>query len=465
MINYCASSDTEISEISWADTVLALTLSPGIRAMLVGGIALSAGLGASAQTRLLTGAGGDGSVSFQAPVPRLQVSLSHPVYEIAVDSKTGTPRMPTDVTASVKLLDWPEDQPAPATFTWRVALDWNYLPYPTHHDIARTAFESSSPFVVDFGNQIRGGTLTVTATTLWNGKPLLGKAIATVRGVNPPRTAILKAFPRTRFGLLASKVAEAESSMEQFTLAKGADPGGMPEVSRTNDVGIMQLNAPTGSVTSQDQIWDWRANVRRGMEELAEKRHTALIASRTTVPATVPTALLSEHLPEQNRSQNLVAFEALNFYRQFIGLKPLPLPNVPPLSDKPGTGVTPEDQDIDHLSVSQLEREALRRYNGGREYAYQIVPDPEIPNIRYAGWQIDPSRGGIQPRSGDLDYVRHVLRAHSGLTLPPPPRPAPAKKAAKKAAKTKAGKTRSGKGRKRDGKQTDTHNTNRGNHV
>lgn len=396
------------------------------RVALAGSLVFTCAPGVRAQSRPLTGKeNGANSLPMQAappslpaagtasklPLPIVRVTLSKPVYDIALDPKTGAPQMPRDVTALAQTLNWPADTPLPQTFAWHVALDWDYKPFPTHHDISKTTFVHASPFTVDFGSQIRGGKLTVTAKATVNGRDISGQATAIVRGVNPSQSAILKAFPRTRFGLIASKVAMAESSMCQFTPAGRNDAGGMPNMSRTNDLGIMQLNAPTGSVTSGDQIWDWRENVRRGMEELTGKQRAALLASRN--------ALDSDRLPDQTAA----SLSLLNFCRGFIGLAPAKLPRPAPLSALPGTGVLPDDPDVDHLGLSQLERESIRRYNGGREYMFAFLPGAILPEISWAGWQVDPTRGGISSRSGDLDYVRHVLRAHSGLTLPPPPKP------------------------------------------
>jgi hypothetical protein len=400
------------------------------RVALFGGIALTCAAGAKTQTPLPKAPEAAKPLLLQPPpytfgpvlrpapgvLPLVRVTLSRPVYFIAVDSHSGAPQMPHDVTATAEVLNWPPELPRPKTFQWHVALDWNYPKYPTHHDISRLTFEQPGPFTADFGRQIRGGTLVITAKTSCNGHDVMGRATASVRGVNPSCSAILNAFPRTRFGLIASKVAMHESSMRQFTEARGTDPGGMPEMSRTNDLGIMQLNAPTGSVTSADQIWDWRENVRRGMDELAGKQRTAVLASRHATSA--------DRLPEQTAT----SMSLLNFCREFIGLPRLPMPRVPSLSAAPGSGITPDDLDVDHLALSQLERDAIRRYNGGREYSFRVLPDPTRPDIGFAGWQIDPSRGGIYFRSGDPDYVRHVLRAHSGLTLPPPPKPSKPKK-------------------------------------
>src|SRR5258708_33067564 len=107
----------------------------------------------------------------------------------------------------------------------------------------------------------------------------------------PPREVVLRAFPPNRFGLIASKIGMAESGLCQFTCPslKTGDPGGLPVVSYSKDVGMMQLNAPTGSITSDDQVWDWRAQSRRGPEMLGGKRGPADLASRSqTLPRAPP---------------------------------------------------------------------------------------------------------------------------------------------------------------------------------
>jgi hypothetical protein len=83
----------------------------------------------------------------------------------------------------------------------------------------------------------------------------------------------------------------------------------------------------------------------------------------------------------------------------------------------------PDDPDPDHLALTQIERDAIRRYNGGREYSFIVLPDLEALGIQAAEWQVDPTRGGVREGAGDPNYVRHVLMARSGFKLPPPPSP------------------------------------------
>jgi hypothetical protein len=348
--------------------------------------------------------------------PSVQIRLSKSMYRIRIDPKSGAPKMPTDIVATAEALNWPAGTPPPSTFLWRVYLDWDYKPWSTHHSIRDTIMTQPSPMRVDLKNEIRGGRLQIFAKTFLEGKEVWGRAQAEVRADNPSRAEILRAFPPNRFGLIASKIGMAESGLRQFTMPdpRSGDPGGLPVVSYSNDVGLMQLNAPSGSITSDDQIWDWRANLRRGLEMLEGKRRNTVLASRAAAgPRIVPQEALSAH--------QTVA--CLNFARLYLGLPCLPAPSIPTLSDQPGSGMLPDDPDPDHLALTQVERDAIRRYNGGREYAFVVLPDLEGLGIQAAEWQVDPTRGGIQNRRGDPNYVRHVLAARSGFKLPPPPQP------------------------------------------
>jgi len=317
--------------------------------------------------------------------------------------------MPTDVRAYARLEGWPADVAYPTTFSWHVYLDWEDKVYPTHHSISALKFEHPSPFPINFGKEVRGGRLKVIAKAVLEGQEVLGTDLAEIRGVNPPRSAILRSFPPNRVGLIASKIATAESGMRQFDAITG-----MPVVSRTSDVGMMQLNAPTGSITSADQIWDWRANLRQGLEVLGDKRRVTVLASRGNV----------------NRQPDLrdivLGYEdaaCVNYMRWYLGLTPNPPPVVPSLSTQPGSGILPGEADPDKTALTQMERDAIRRYNGGREYALALVADPLTLSLKGAEWQVDPTHGGVRARSGDPNYVSHVLLAHSGFVIPKPASP------------------------------------------
>ncbi len=344
----------------------------------------------------------------------VRVTLSKPVYWITADPKTGAPRMPKDVVATAELLNQSQEISSPVIFTWRVYLDWEFDKYQTHHSISALKFERPSPFPIDLSKQIAGGKLKVFAKATVGGKEIFGQAIADVRAHNPPKQSLLAAFPPNRSGLIASKICMAESDLKQFTHSKGADPGGIPYTSRTSDVGMMQLNITSEGLTSPDQVWDWRANLKRGLEMINSKKRVTKLASRS---------LMDRRSSAPSEVAGYPHLLCINAIRISVGLDALELPEALPLSETPGSGILPEDSDPDRLALSQLERDAIRRYNGGREYSYAVVPDIEGLGILSAGWQIDPTRGGIRAKSGDPDYVKHVLAARSGFKIPPPPKP------------------------------------------
>ena len=344
-----------------------------------------------------------------ADLPLVVVRLTRPVYVIRADAKTGEPQMPRDVTAFAEVVGWPVNVPKPTGFVWRASVDWNFAPFPTHHSIGNETISHASPCAFHFGNEIRGGTLTVYAKTFLNGQPVFGMAQAQIVAENPSRAAIFRALPPSRFGLIASKVAVVESGLKQFACAPGQ--AGWPVVSRTNDVGLMQLNAPSGALSSPDQVWDWRANLQHGLEMLVGKRRISVLASRHAMNLT--------RMPETGGSTRLTVL-GLNLYRGLVGMSALNLPVPPPLNYAPGSGVQSSEPDPDRVALNQFEREMIRRYNGGREYTFTVVADPNTLTLRGSGWQVDPTRGGISARSGDPNYVLHVLSAHSGYVIPKP---------------------------------------------
>lgn len=349
------------------------------------------------------------------PLPAVRVTLSHAAYRITIDPKTGTPLMPKDVVATAFVQNWPGSVPPPTDFVWHAFLRWDYKPFPTAHRIENQTFTQPSPLKIDLNGQVRGGTLTVYAKAMLDGKAVLGRAQAEVLADNPSRSQILHAFPPNRTGLIASKICMAESSMQQFTAAKGIVPGGQPYVSPSNDIGLMQLNAPTGGVTSADEVWDWRANLRRGLAMLEGKRQTTL-ASRSA----------SGSLRQASPAYTFTGYAnlaAVNMCRLLCGLDWLTLPAAPPISDLPGSGMLPGEADPDHLKLTQREREAIRRYNGGSEYACDLCIDDTFLNVRVVGLVPDTTRGGIDIRRGDPRYVEHVLLARSGFMLPAPVAP------------------------------------------
>ena len=334
--------------------------------------------------------------------------------------------MPKDVMATAALVNWPDGATRPASFLWRVTLDWK-MPgwdgFETRHPIDEKTFIAASPFHPDLSAAARGGILTIYAKATLRGQEIFGMARASVVGFNPSRSAVLAAFPASRFGLIASKIGTAESGLRQFSASSPTAAGGQPIVSASGDVGMMQLNAPTGAITSSDQVWDWRQNIRRGLEMLAGKGRTSVTVARSG-------AGRGWQRPSE---PGLVCLAHLNAARLLLGMPALPAPEAPPLSAVPNSGLLSGEADPDHTALSQIERDAIRRYNGGREYAFTIMPNPDTLEIARAGWEVDPTRGGIRATSGAPNYLARFLAARSGMVYPPPkPKVKPVKGKAKR---------------------------------
>jgi len=150
------------------------------------------------------------------------------------------------------------------------------------------------------------------------------------------------------------------------------------------------------------------------------KRRMSVTASRN----------MARRMPIEDLPVNAAAtIGLLNMTRALFEMQQLAPPNIPALSELPGSGIEIDETDKDKLNLNQIERDSIRRYNGGREYTFVLTPDVETLEVVSGQWQVDPNRGGISMRSGDPNYVRKVIEADSGFVIPPPPKPVPPKKA------------------------------------
>ena len=337
-------------------------------------------------------------------IPSVHVQLTKTDYWVKAIGKAGVPTMPRDVTASATVEHWPSMMLAPTEFTWWASIVWNYKPFPTHHSIENVKIVHVSPYTFDFGNEIRGGILTVIAKTQCNGIVYWGKAKAVIHAENPSHTAVFGMLPKNRTGLLMAKIVTAESGTHQFYSGDHSDRG-LPQVSKSNDVGIAQLNVTSHALTTADQVWDWRANLKRGLEVFADKRRTTQLAYR------------GDYKRDTTYQDDFAPPTIDNMHRWILGFAPVIAPEKG-LSNSPGSGLIKGEKDPDHVSLSQLERDSIRRYNGGSEYVYVAIPDMTAPKLYRTEWQSDPFRGGVSMRRGDQDYVTHVINAHSEFKLP-----------------------------------------------
>lgn len=239
---------------------------------------------------------------------------------------------------------------------------------------------TENTWVIDFP-QLRGGALTVGVTVrVGAASPPLTATLSglTIVGTNP-RPAQIKAFANSigatnqRF----RKIMRQESSLSQFTSA------GWPKFSADGrgGVGLCQVTIPT---PTDDQIWNWKENVRQGWRIYQEKERIARRYSR-----------------QMGRSAMFrAAVAAWNNQRIARG--------------QPSIDVL-----LLEYTQDQLELDTVRGYNGygnpvTHEFRFRIAPrngelvvtlDP-AGRRGVAEWERVPVAD--RPPQGDRNYVDHV---------------------------------------------------------
>ncbi|MBI1745633.1 MAG: hypothetical protein HYR55_03490 [Acidobacteria bacterium] len=273
---------------------------------------------------------------------------------------TTAPAMPS-ITAQATALGFDIAQ---TEFIWSSAIRYQYRPgraveavYPNQSGLGLLTYTPnfSSP-------GIRGGTLSLTVRAAVGGTLLLANRDVTVHGTNPGAQAVNDAAGTFVIRQLACQ----ESRRRQFAAAVEGGTG-LPYKSQTYAVGVMQIVEPA---PTDESVWNWRANIAQGTQIYGDKLQDA----RT--------------LPQTERGR-------LNTERRNRGLRICPLDMPPPLSEVPGPD-----------GISQLEREALRRYNCGREYRWE----PRDADNCAGNWIISPTfPSGSCATYGDRAFVARVL--------------------------------------------------------
>lgn len=161
---------------------------------------------------------------------------------------------------------------ATQSFDWDVTVVLNPagVPYAVgrstrHSPIRGTTIvpELTLPFT-----QIRGGTLTVTVTTMLQGKRITGKTVAEIRGTNPSST-LIRAEGASE---LLMKLMKLESSLQQFLTTRAK--AGYPVFSHDGlgGVGLGQITHPR---PTDGEVWNWKENVKAAKAQWNSKRSDA----------------------------------------------------------------------------------------------------------------------------------------------------------------------------------------------
>jgi hypothetical protein len=286
---------------------------------------------APGQTRVIEARTDENSLSVTVTCKIADVKMEldpQPVNQIYMI--TPEPRMPS-ITARVVGVGGPA-----SGSQWHVSIsNVNVIlelcgPHPPHDLVAHFDFSpttSGEQITLDFNNLIRGGDLSIGATSTVNGCAVDAGAGAVIHGTNPQRSDIQAALPHDTLRRIACK----ESGQRQFDAPPDGGTDRCPLFGPGGRAGIMQIANPT-----HDVVWNWRLNVAKGMEIFNEK----VAASR--------------NYPNRVRAspgfQNLI--DQFNQRRQRQGLDPAQV-------ILPDFTMGNFDDDL-----QQLELDAIRGYNG-----------------------------------------------------------------------------------------------------
>jgi hypothetical protein len=339
-----------------------------------------------------------------APQPVLgttpQLQIINPVNN-AQFAITGAPAMPV-ITVEVRLTGFQPDPTPVLNFTVQAQIRYNAntCPHGQNRDINLDFTQTATGGRFDLAfPSIRGGSLTLTISTTLMGQTFQARTQGLVIvGTNPQRADVAAMMPHDTL----SKIACQESGgMRQFAAAANGGTGACPLWSADNlgGVGIMQITRPT---PTDDEVWDWTANVRHGIQIFNEK-----LAAARGYP---------QRVRNSQRFQQLV--QRLNQTRQQQNLPPLTV-TVPPFTSG----------DFNN-NLQQLELDAIRGYNGfgGRDafgmelHEFRVVLDAAgqlvvdiVPGSTNATTRWERVPAADRPQSfGDPNYVQHVL-AHGRL--------------------------------------------------
>ena len=331
-----------------------------------------------------------------SPKPQAQLIIDSPTPNTTF-AITDAPAMP-QVVACARIAGIMPD-PTPTTqFEWTVQI--RYHARSCRHGPQRTINLPDSVQTA-LGGQfaptfpaIRGGELTLIARATVNGTTLTARTRGLViQGTNPLQSDIRAAVPNDTLGRIACQ----ESGMRQFIADVDGGVGRCPEwgADHLGGVGIMQISAPP---PTDDQVWNWRANVAAGIQKLDKT-----IAAARRYPGQVRNS---------PRFHQLVA--TYNAQRQQQGLSPLQHIDLPDFTSG----------DFNN-NLQQLELDAIRGYNGwvgsdafGFElHEFQVAVDANgflrvsmAPGATVGTAQWERVSPADRPnRDGDPNYVANVL--------------------------------------------------------
>jgi hypothetical protein len=254
----------------------------------------------------------------------------------------------------------------------------------THPKI--TGLSPTGKFQISF-SQIRGGLLIISVAAKVGTQMLSASVGVKIVGTNPIKSQVKTRFPDETI----LKIASFESTgMRQFDTSSGQTTSPCPLWSADNKggVGMMQITHPQ---PSDDEVWNWIANVTKGKQILAEKKGIA------------------KGYPKKVR-------DSANFKQLVIALNA-----ARKVAKQKELIVTLPD-----FTEDQLATDAIRGYNGWagnddfgnqlHEFRVKLDANGDLVVTEQAGslaatceWEQVPA-ADRPSASGDPDYVNHVLK-------------------------------------------------------
>lgn len=324
-------------------------------------------------------------------VPKIDIRFDPPGPEFAISEFALMP----EITAIATL---PSAGPSPASplhFRWRVTLRFSRpscqhaMGKVTEHPVITvTTFvpNLTIPFKL-----VRGGELSVSVETTIGTQTLRGESTGlSIVGTNPSIASLVTAT--TGAPPIFRKLMRLESQLRQFRAPN------CPLFSADNQggVGLCQITPPD----SDDQIWDWKANVQGGLAVYREKEKRA----RRYPDLVRNGATFKKQVADYNKvrqAQAAVAAQA---------------------TDRPVPTISPVAVTVPDYTPEQLQLDTVRGYNGfaGGLHEYRLRTDERGLLVVHldkgerngtAEWQrISAAERARISTSGDPNYVDDVLR-------------------------------------------------------
>jgi hypothetical protein len=287
--------------------------------------------------------------------------------------------------------------PTPSTtFEWRAVLDFHPADCKNGVGTPPTPLQMSGSslggvFSFQF-SELRGGRLTISVLAELRGQSMSAeRSDLRIVGTNPLYTQLKDAIPSKVFRAITWN----ESRGRQFlgTANGGTSPCPLFSGDRKGGVGLTQLTRPA---PTNEQIWNWRANITGGMKLFEEKKAVARGWPKTYREGTSFKALVDAYNAERAKAK------------------------------QPAITIT-----IPDFTNDQVELDALRGYNGWARGVHEfraatdangklIVALSSNGKAGTASWvqvsatertkAYDDAHLGANDR-GDVDYVHHIMSA------------------------------------------------------